>query len=108
MSQGDVGELSQEQLEQLATYFDEEVTFSRYIKIKVEDVEPGRAVLYVDVEDIHCNGNGSLHGGVYTSLIDNATGLSVSSLVGLTAVFISTEPQPGSRSDRTIQRHHQE
>ena len=37
-------------------------------KVKVEDVEPGRAVLYVDVEDIHCNGNGSLHGGVYTSL----------------------------------------
>jgi len=29
------------------------------------------------------NGNGTLHGGVYASLIDNAMGLSVSSLVGL-------------------------
>ena len=102
MSQGDVGELSQEQLERLATYFDEEVTFSRHIKIKVEDVEPGRAVLYVDVEDIHCNGNGSLHGGVYTSLIDNATGLAVSSLVGLRTATIQMdthflEPVSGGR-----------
>lgn len=91
MSQGDVGELSQEQLEQLTTYFDEEVTFSRHIKIKVEDVQPGRASLYVDVEDIHCNGNGSLHGGVYTSLIDNATGLAVASLVGLRTATIQMD-----------------
>ena len=39
--------------------------------------------MYVDIEEIHLNGNGTLHGGVYTSLIDNAMGLSVSSLVGL-------------------------
>jgi len=102
MSQGGAGELSQEQLEQLATYFDEEVTFSKHIKIKVKDVEPGRAALYVDVEDIHCNGNGSLHGGVYTSLIDNATGLAVSSLVGLRTATIQMdthflEPVSGGR-----------
>ena len=35
--------------------------------------------MYVDIEEIHLNGNGTLHGGVYTSLIDNAMGLSVSS-----------------------------
>ncbi|HZC19718.1 MAG TPA: PaaI family thioesterase [Rubrobacteraceae bacterium] len=102
MSQGGVGELDQEQLERLASYFDEEVTFSRHIKIKVEDVEPGRAVLYLDVEDIHFNGSGSLHGGVYTSLIDNATGLSVSSLVGLRTATIQMdahflEPVSGGR-----------
>jgi len=33
------------------------------------------------VEEIHLNGNGSLHGGVYASLTDNAMGLSVASLV---------------------------
>jgi uncharacterized protein (TIGR00369 family) len=102
MSQGGAGELNQEQLERLASYFDEEVTFSKHIKIRVEDVQPGRATLYVDVEDIHCNGNGSLHGGVYTSLIDNATGLSVSSLVGLRTATIQMdthflEPVSGGR-----------
>ena len=83
MSEGSVGELNREQLNLLASYFDEEVTFSKHIKARVEELDPGRAVLHIDVEDIHLNGNGSLHGGVYTSLIDNAMGLSVSSLVGL-------------------------
>ena len=83
MTEGGVGALNHEQLEKLASYFDEAVTFSKHIKARVEDVEPGHAVLYVDIEEIHLNGNGTLHGGVYTSLIDNAMGLSVSSLVGL-------------------------
>lgn len=83
MTDGGVEELDREQLDRLASYFDEEVTFSKHVKVKVEEVEPGRAVLYIDVEEVHFNGNGTLHGGVYTSLIDNAMGLSVSSLVGL-------------------------
>ena len=83
MSKDGVGELNREQLDHLTNYFNESITFSRHIKAKVEEVEPGRAVLHIDVEDIHFNGNGTLHGGVYTSLIDNAMGLSVSSLVGL-------------------------
>jgi len=83
MTDGGVKALNREQLDRLASYFDEEVTFSKHIKVKVEEVEPGRAVLYIDAEEIHFNGNGTLHGGVYTSLIDNAMGLSVSSLVGL-------------------------
>ncbi len=32
---------------------------------------------------MHLNGSGSLHGGVYASLLDTAMGLSVTSLVGL-------------------------
>ena len=79
----DVGILSEEQLDHLAQYFNEEVTFSRHIGAKVEEVEPGRAVLHIDVEEIHLNGNGTLHGGVHSALIDNAMGLSVSSLVGV-------------------------
>ena len=75
--------LSEEQLDHLAQYFNEEVTFSRHIGAKVEEVEPGRAVLHIDVEEIHLNGNGTLHGGVHSALIDNAMGLSVSSLVGV-------------------------
>jgi len=91
MSQGGVGELDREQLDQLARHFDEAVTFSKHIKAKVEEVEPGNAVIYIDTEDIHFNGNGTLHGGVYTSLIDNATGLAVSSLVGLRTATIQMD-----------------
>lgn len=83
MSEGGVGALDREQLDRLVAYFDEEITFSKHIKVKIGEVEPGWAVLYIDVEEIHFNGNNTLHGGVYASLIDNAMGLSVSSLVGL-------------------------
>jgi uncharacterized protein (TIGR00369 family) len=78
----DVGTLSEEQLDHLAQYFNEEVTFSKHIGAKVEEVEPGRSIVYIDVEDTHLNGTGTLHGGVYASLIDNAMGLSVLALVG--------------------------
>ena len=64
-------------------HLDTLVTFSKHVGARVEKVEPGRVAVYIDVEKIHLNGNGTLHGGVYTSLIDNAMGLSVSSLVGL-------------------------
>lgn len=80
--------LSEEQLDHLAQYFNEEVTFSRHIGAKVEDVEPGRSVIYIDVEDVHLNGTGTLHGGVYASLIDNAMGLSVLALVGVRTATI--------------------
>ena len=83
MMEEKVGNLDRDQLTRLAQYFDERVTFSRHIGSKVEEVKPGKAVCYIDVDSIHLNGNGTLHGGVYTSLIDNAMGLSVSSLVGL-------------------------
>ena len=80
--------MNEEQLETLARYFNEEVTFSKHIGAKVEEVEPGRSVLYIDVEDIHLNGTGTLHGGVYASLIDNAMGLSVLALVGVRTATI--------------------
>ncbi len=83
MSKNGAEALDQEQLDHLARYFNEEVEFARHIKLRVEEVEPGRAVLYTDVEEIHLNGSGSLHGGVYTSLLDNGMGLSLASLVGL-------------------------
>ena len=86
-----VGSLDKQQLTRLARYFDEKVTFSRHIGSKVEEVEPGKAVCHIDVEDIHLNGNGTLHGGVYASLIDNAMGLSVAALVGLRTATIGLD-----------------
>lgn len=88
MVREDVEALNEEQLQNLARYFDEEVTFSRHIGAKVEEVEPGRSVVYIDVEEHHQNGAGTLHGGVYASLIDNAMGLSVLALVGVRTATI--------------------
>ena len=84
----DVEALSEDQLDHLARYFNEEVTFSKHIGAKVEEVQPGRSVIYIDVEGTHLNGTGTLHGGVYASLIDNAMGLSVLALVGVRTATI--------------------
>ena len=84
----DVEALSEDQLDHLARYFNEEVTFSKHIGAKVEEVQPGRSVIFIDVEDTHLNGTGTLHGGVYASLIDNAMGLSVLALVGVRTATI--------------------
>ena len=54
-------------------------------------MEPGRAVCHIDVEHIHLNGNETLHGGVYASLLDNAMGLAVAALVGLRAATIGLD-----------------
>ena len=67
------------------------VKFSNHIKVKVGEVYPGCAVLYLDAEELHFNGYGTLHGGVYTSLIDNAMRLSISSLVGLRKATIQMD-----------------
>lgn len=80
--------MNEDQLERLARYFDEEITFSKHIGAKVKEVEPGRAVIHIDVEDFHLNGSGTLHGGVYASLMDNAMGLSVLALVGVRTATI--------------------
>jgi uncharacterized protein (TIGR00369 family) len=80
--------LDRDQLANLARYFEEEVTFSKHIGAKVEDVGPGRGTIYIDVEDFHLNGTGTLHGGVYASLIDTAMGLSVLALVGVRTATI--------------------
>jgi uncharacterized protein (TIGR00369 family) len=85
------GELDEERLTRLVKYFDEEISFSRHIGSKVDKVEPGLAVLHIDVEDHHLNGNKTLHGGVYTSLIDNAMGVAVISKVGLRAATIQMD-----------------
>ena len=74
---------SNEELDRLVRHFMEAVTFSRHIGSQVKEVEPGRAVLHIDVEEYHLNGNGTLHGGVYATLIDNAMGISVAALVGV-------------------------
>lgn len=55
-------------------------TFERHIRTEIAEVRPGHASLYIDIEPFHLNGNGTLHGGVYASLIDNAMGFAVAAL----------------------------
>jgi len=83
------GGLSAEQLSALSRHFEEDITFSRHMGARVEEVEPGRATLYIDVEEFHMNGAGSLHGGVYASLIDNAMGLALIALVGVRTATVN-------------------
>ncbi|MGH3086850.1 MAG: PaaI family thioesterase [Rubrobacteraceae bacterium] len=80
--------MTSEQMDLLTRHFDEDITFSRHMRAKVGSVEPGKAALYIDVEDFHLNGAGSLHGGVYASLIDNTMGLALISKVGVRTATI--------------------
>ncbi|MDQ3864765.1 MAG: PaaI family thioesterase [Actinomycetota bacterium] len=84
----DGGTLSDEQLDHLTRYFNEEVNFSRHIGAKVEEVGRGHSIISIEVDEIHQNGAGTLHGGVYASLIDTAMGLSVLALVGVRTATI--------------------
>jgi uncharacterized protein (TIGR00369 family) len=83
LTDGEIHALDRGELQTLTHYFNEAVTFGKHIGATVEAVEPGSATMYVDAEDVHFNGNGTLHGGVYASLIDSAMGLAVLSLVGV-------------------------
>ena len=84
MGGGDnVGELDREQLDRLASHFEDNIQFARHTGFRVNEVEPGRAELRLEVGESHLNGSGSMHGGVYASMLDEAMGLAVASLVGL-------------------------
>jgi hypothetical protein len=65
MSEEGAGTLNREHLDRLVRHLNEEVEFARHIKLQVKEVEPGRAVLYADVEAIHLNGSESLYGEDY-------------------------------------------
>jgi uncharacterized protein (TIGR00369 family) len=56
----------------------------------VEEIEPGSAACHIDVENVHLNGDGALHGGV-ASLIDNTMRLSAAARVGLRTATIGLD-----------------
>ncbi|MFD0304965.1 PaaI family thioesterase [Streptomyces sp. NPDC127119] len=47
----------------------------------LEEVEPGRAVFVLEPGEEHYNPIGSVHGGVYATLLDSAAGCAVQSLL---------------------------
>jgi uncharacterized protein (TIGR00369 family) len=50
-------------------------TFWDYLGCVAQHVEPGKAVVTLDVQPSHLNALGIVHGGVLSSLLDNAMGL---------------------------------
>ena len=61
----------------------------------LESVEPGRVVFAVEPAEYHYNPIGSVHGGVYATLLDSATGCAVHSLlpagVGYTSLDLTVK-----------------
>lgn len=60
--------------------FNAATTFEGHVRNRIAAIRPGHAELYVDIEPFHLNGNGTLHGGMYATLIDNAMGFAVAAL----------------------------
>ena len=50
---------------------------------ELESVEEGRVVMTITLEERHMNPNGVLHGGVLTTLMDEATGHSIVTIRGM-------------------------
>ena len=61
----------------------------------LESVEPGRVVFGAEPAEYHYNPIGSVHGGVYATLLDSATGCAVHSLlpagVGYTSLDLTVK-----------------
>jgi uncharacterized protein (TIGR00369 family) len=62
---------------------------------ELESVEPGRVVFALDPAEYHYNPIGSVHGGVYATLLDSAAGCAVHSMlpagVGYTSLDLSVK-----------------
>jgi uncharacterized protein (TIGR00369 family) len=62
---------------------------------ELEAVEPGRVVFTLDPAEYHYNPIGSVHGGVYATLLDSAAGCAVHSLlpagVGYTSLDLTVK-----------------
>jgi uncharacterized protein (TIGR00369 family) len=67
--------------------FETRETFENHVRSQIAEVRAGHAELFIDIEPFHLNSNGTLHGGMYATLIDNAMGFAVADL---TKVRIAT------------------
>jgi uncharacterized protein (TIGR00369 family) len=54
-----------------------EKTFWGYLGCRIVSAEPGKVVISLDVQPHHLNLLGIVHGGVLSSLLDNAMGLAI-------------------------------
>jgi uncharacterized protein (TIGR00369 family) len=64
--------MTPEEIEELVKHLRRTVSFSNHIGLRIEEVVPGRAVFSIDVQEMHMNGAGSVHGGVHAAVMDSA------------------------------------
>src|SRR6476660_4842282 len=57
------------------------VPFAKLLGIEVESVEPGHAVLTMNVRDEHMRNDAIAHGGVIATLIDSAMAIAIMALL---------------------------
>jgi uncharacterized protein (TIGR00369 family) len=62
--------------------FFSEVPFWKHTGCVIEEIQEGSAVLSLKVQPYHLNGNQTVHGGVYATLLDNVMGLASRALAG--------------------------
>lgn len=62
---------------------EERSPFMSLVGGELESVEEGRVVMTITLEERHMNPNGVLHGGVLTTLMDEATGHSIVTIRGM-------------------------
>jgi acyl-CoA thioesterase len=59
----------------------EQTTFAKFLGIELESLEPGVAVVVLELSDKFKQNNGVIHGGVIASLIDTALALAILSVL---------------------------
>ncbi|MEV6757144.1 PaaI family thioesterase [Streptomyces sp. NPDC051214] len=64
---------------------------SRTVDFSLDEVEPGRAVFSLTPGEEHYNPIGSVHGGVYATLLDSAAGCAVQSTLPLGMAYTSLD-----------------
>ncbi|WP_047152710.1 PaaI family thioesterase [Aneurinibacillus tyrosinisolvens] len=65
-------------LQQLKDHFSE-VPFWKHTSCVIETIEQDHAVISLEISHEHMNGNMTLHGGMFATLLDNAMGLAARS-----------------------------
>lgn len=68
-----------ESLEDLKQIF-ESGSFNHYIGLKIEKVEEGSVLYTITIQPHHLNVNGTVHGGVYFSILDTVIGITIRSI----------------------------
>jgi uncharacterized protein (TIGR00369 family) len=88
------------------------VPFAKMLGIEVESVEPGKAVLTMDMREEHMRNDAIAHGGVVATLIDSAMAIAIMALleenertvtVDLTIHYLRPVPEgPAKASARVV------
>lgn len=68
-------------LQELKDFF-MKVPFWEYVGCVIEEVGDGYSTLSLEIQPHHLNGNQTVHGGVYATLLDNAMGLASRAAAG--------------------------